>query len=46
MSLYIYKWCLNLKNEIGKEFYRINIKRHKENKEREKKLEEEYQFIF
>ena len=46
MPLCIYKQCLNLTNRVGKNLHRTNVKKHKENEKRERKLEEEYQIHF
>ncbi len=46
MPLYTYKYYLNLINGVGKELHRTNVKRHKENEERELELEKEYQIHF
>jgi len=46
MPLCICKHCLNLTNGVEKELHRTNIKRHKENEEKELELEKEYQIYF
>src|SRR5687768_4992789 len=46
MPLCTCKQCLNSTNGVGKELHRTNVKKHKENEERESVLEEEYQFRF
>ena len=46
MPLCICKQCLNLTNRIKKDLHKTNVKRYKENEERERKLKEEYQIHF
>jgi len=46
MPLCTCRQCLNSTNGVGKDLHRTNVKRHKENEERERKLEEEYQIHF